>query len=635
MPTLKLIRPWWLAVVAGAGLLAEVPLCHAQTTPPAPVPGLTPPPTASPAAGPALPSSSDPVVVITGVRSEVQLVERLAKSVELSERIIRVDGFDPGVIDVKAVTPTRIRIQALAQGVTNLALTAESGKVYQVEVFVKGDARHLQAIIDNRFPDSAIEAFKVQDAVALTGWVSQPEHILQIVEIAEQFYPKVLNQMQVGGVQQVKLNVKIMEVQRSKLRRMGFDFYGQGQDGFIASAPSDLLNVPSFNAVLPSFPGAASPDATAVFGLVTGSSVLQGFIEALKEEELLKVLAEPAMITTNGRPASMLSGGEFPIIVPQALGTVSIEWRQFGVRMEAVPMILGGGRVRLEVMPEFTERDFANSTTLNGTTVPALTTRRVNTQVEMRFGQTLMLAGLLSTRQTGRTAKVPFLGELPWIGAAFRRTEYDDVETELIIVITPELVAPMEKHQVPRFGPGQFTTTPTDTELFFDGYLEVPNYGDGCQFCNGGSGACDECHRGKLQQKVFTVPVEQETIPAPQFDTLPLDGRVAPPADAAPRGTEARNSLLPGSSSDQSTALRNLNRPPRGSAPASGLRQVGHSQRNPSSSAVNQAGYQTTTRPAGAAQRAAPSTTTRTTPETGSPRPGTVVRKGLPGLIEP
>jgi type II secretory pathway component GspD/PulD (secretin) len=239
----------------------------------------------------------------------------------------------------------------------------------------------------------------------------------------------------------------------------------------------------------------------------------------------------------------MLSGGEFPILVPQSLGSVSIEWRDFGVRLEAVPIILGDGRVRLEVMPEVSERDFANSITLQGTTVPALTTRKVNTQVEMRFGQTLMLAGLLSSRQSGQTQKIPLLGELPWVGTLFRRIQYDEVETELVILLTPELVAPVEAGQLPRGGPGLFTTKPTDRELFGDGYIEVPSYGDECSTC-GALGFCGPaCKAGLRPHEVqrFVLPVHEETVPITKSKTGPL--KTADPAELDPlngRGSAAR-----------------------------------------------------------------------------------------------
>ncbi len=455
-------------------------------------------------------------VVISGRKTSIELVERLAKQIEAPAKLKRVDGFDPEVLDVKALAPNRLRLSALAQGYTTLLLTDEKDRQYVVEVFVKGDARHLQAIISNRFPNSSVEAFKINDGVMLTGWVSQPDHITQISEIADQFYPKVLNQMRVGGVQQVKLKCKVMEVQRSTLRQMGFNWLGNWGDGYVASTPGALTTVNDISlapgASTVSFTPSSLGASSTAFGFVNDAFAVQAFFDALKDEDLAKVLAEPVLVTTNGHPAMMLSGGEFPVIVPQSLGTATIEWKKFGVSMEAVPIVLGEGRVRLEVKPEVSERDFANAITLAGTTVPGITTRRVNTQVELKFGQTLMLAGLLSWRQVAHSQKVPLLGELPYAGALFRRISHDDVETELVILLTPELVAPLDASQFPSGGPGRNTIAPTDRELFGMGLLEIPNYGDGCTHCQ--NRGCPQCQHQPSVQK-FSFPV-QEVRQSPQ-----------------------------------------------------------------------------------------------------------------------
>lgn len=584
------------ASVAGASL---VPVC-AQTGPtPTPVAPVT-------ARELARAAALDPVFKITGSRSEVEIIEHLSKVLELDRKIIRVDGFDPDVIDVKALTPYRVRMHAIHQGVTNLVLTDVDDQSYVVNVFIKGDARHLQAVLDNRFPDSSVEAYRVQDSIALTGWVSQPEHITQITDIAEQFYPEVLNQMRVGGVQQVMLKVKIMEVQRTKLRRLGIDFISTNADGsFFRSNPAQLFSIDG-TTILNSV-----ASSTSAFGMISGGDAFFGFIDALKEEKLLKVLSEPSLLAMNGRPATLLSGGEFPVIVPQSLGTVSIEWREFGVRMEAVPIILGNGMVRLEIMPEVTERDFANATTLNGTTIPALTTRRINTQAELGFGQTLMLAGLLSSRQNAETAKIPFFGELPWVGAMFRKVQYDDVETELVILITPELVAPMSAEQVPSGGPGTFTTFPTDRELYFDGYIEVPNYGDGCSGC-GGYGACASGCKAAMGgpgvSKPYRIPVQERTVPLSQADAQ----RNLQELIGSRRGSVDRNGLI-----EPSAGSRTASRIPS-SAAAGGTRPVGYVR--PSLA----------TRPKVNTQGGRPTS--------GQSRTGTTSKTGatqLPGLIEP
>ncbi|RMG35832.1 MAG: hypothetical protein D6725_11680 [Planctomycetota bacterium] len=457
-----------------------------------------------PAGGPLTPDAGEAtgVLHVRRRRTRVEIIEKFARTIELEQRIKRVDGFDPTILTVTALSPNQIRVLAEAQGVTTLAITDESGKTYHVEVFVKGDARHLQAIIDNRFPTASVEALKIQDSIVLRGWVDQPEHINQIVEIAEQLYPNVINQMRVGGVQQVLLKVKVMEVQRSKIRRMGFNFLYANRNGFATSTPGQLVQVGDISSPFkPGVPGvtfatSSLSNAAMAFGVIGDSNIFNGFFDALKDESLLKILAEPEMVTTNGRPSTMLSGGEFPILVPQSLGTVSIEWRQFGVRLEAVPMILGNGRLRLQLQPEVSERDFSNSIEVGGITVPALTVRRVNTEVEMQFGQTLMIAGLISSRQTAESSKIPLFGEIPWLGAAFRKVRHDDVETELVILVTPELVAPMDRDQVPQGGPGLYTDSPTDRELYFDGMLEVPSYGGPCATCNFSGAANGFCPHG-------------------------------------------------------------------------------------------------------------------------------------------
>ena len=430
-----------------------------------------------------------PRVDIRSERSSLTLVERFSKTVRFKERIARVDGFDPEVVAVTALSPTQLRVQALIPGVTTMVVTDDKDKLYTIELFVTGDVRHLQAYIDRFFPKASVQAVAVRDSVVLRGWVTKPAHITELVEIAEQFYPLVLNQMKVGGVQQVLLKIKVIEAQRTKIRQLGMNWAFRNQKSFVVSAPGMLAPLSGFTSAFGGAPGitiepTSLRDPTISFGIVGNDDAFNGFIEALKQESLLKILAEPELVIMNGRPATLLAGGEFPILVPQSLGTVTIEWREFGTLLEAVPIILDNDTVRLELQPEVSDRDFANAVTVQGTIVPGLTTRRVNTQVEMRFGQTLMIAGLLSTRKTAVVDKIPFFGELPLIGFAFRRERYDETETELVIMVTPELVAPLAKHQVPLGGPGLSSDTPTDREFMIYGFLEVPNYGDGCFGCD-------------------------------------------------------------------------------------------------------------------------------------------------------
>jgi pilus assembly protein CpaC len=419
---------------------------------------------------------------VLAARSTLTLVEMQSRVVELQSRIKVVDGFDQTIVNVTALDPKRLRLRAIKPGVTSLTLTDEFGVTYNVEVFVEGDIRELQAHLQRLFPGSAIEAIKLRESIVLRGWVTQPDQIPQVVAIAEQFAAKVHNQMAVAGENLVQLNVKVMEVQRSKVRQLGFNFLDIGRSHYFHSSPGSI--VPLQNVTLP-FGGpptitsqaAALADTTMQFAILGNNHIFQGFLEALQEKSLLKILAEPKLVTTSGRPASLLSGGEFPILVPQGLGTATIEWREFGVRMEAVPIVLGNGRLRLDIAPEVSDRDFSNAVNLNGTIVPGLTTRRVNTQVEMRFADTLMIGGLISTRKNSNTSSVPVLGDIPVLGAAFRRVRYEDAETELLVLVTPFLVSPLGPDQVPPGGPGLNSANPTTHELFIDGHIEVDQVG--------------------------------------------------------------------------------------------------------------------------------------------------------------
>ena len=218
--------------------------------------------------------------VLAPDNNHLKIVERFAKVVELKTKIVRVDGFDPAVINVTALTPNQLRVQALTPGVTTMVVVDETDQMNVIDIFVMGDVRHLQTYLSKLFPRAAVEAVAVRDSVVLRGWVTQPEHITEMVEIAEQFYPRVLNQMRVGGVQQVQLKVRVMEVQRAKIRRFGFNFVVVGQNNeFFSSTPGGL--VPLTGLTPPTVAAEALTGTTAAFAAVGDSASFSGFVEAL------------------------------------------------------------------------------------------------------------------------------------------------------------------------------------------------------------------------------------------------------------------------------------------------------------------------------------------------------------------
>jgi len=456
--------------------------------------------------------------------------------IEHSARIRSVLDFDQETVKIEVVNGNaqQVRLFALAAGVTTVTLVDENDQYFQIEVLVEADVRHLQSFLRRGFPDADVKAREVNGAVLLTGWVTQPSHITEIVEIAEQFYPTVLNRMQVGGAQQVQLRCDILEVQRSKIRRMGLNFQFNQPGEYLISTPGPVTPIAAFNP-LGSPPATLSGfgASTLTFGFIRNNRIFQGFLQALREEGLLKIHATPAITALNGQPAQLVQGGESPVLVPGGLGTTTIEYKPFGVQLEAVAHILGEGRLRLQLKPEVSERDFSNAVTVDGVTVPAFTVRRASTEVEMNFGETLVIAGLISRREDASVVGVPGLGKLPWIGTAFSLKRYTEAETELVMLITPEYTAPLSQEQIPPGGPGKFTDTPTDHELFFKNLTEVPLFGDECAHCT----TCQE--HGACQQHPNGCPSCGNNQDCVKIQPSPSSGqriaRVRKPAEPAPK----------------------------------------------------------------------------------------------------
>ena len=397
--------------------------------------------------------AGEPVLQLKNAKEQIKMVERFSQVLTLPDRIVRVDGFDESVVDITAIDSRSVRLFPRSPGFTTVALVDENDKQYLVDVLITGDVRHLQELLGRLFPTAAVEAIEVRESVILRGWVTQPDQITEIVEITEQFYPRVLNQMKVGCVQQVMMRVKIMEVQRSKLRQLGVNFTYVGNNGYGAITPGGLAPITSVSPN-PGVPGigiqsSALQNSNMLFGFVDPGSAFNMFVDALKQEAMLKILAEPDLVTMNGRPANLLSGGEIPVPVPQGLGNVTLQYKDYGTRLEAVPLILNNNRVRLEIFARVSDLDRANVVNLNGFQVPGILTRETNTQVELNFGETLVIAGLINSNKTGFTSKIPVIGDLPYVGALFRRTQFRETETELVITVTPELVAAMPPDQLP------------------------------------------------------------------------------------------------------------------------------------------------------------------------------------------
>jgi pilus assembly protein CpaC len=419
-------------------------------------------------------SAGAPVHRVQGASERMEIIANSSRVLTLDQNIPRAQVNNKELIELTPLSPREIQVFAKKPGVTQINLWNEKGQLYTIDCIITADARELTEQIRQTFPNANIQVRPIGTGVLLTGSIDRDDQVATIINIAKAYYPDVQSNIEVVSVQQVLLHCKVAEVDRNKLRNLGFDFANLADSGsFVVSSISGLISAASVRT------GAVPAGAgdTVRFGVVDGNNAFFGFLEALRQEEVLKILSDPTVTTISGRAASFIVGGEFPILVPQSLGTVSIEYKEFGTQLDFIPIVMGNGNVRLEVRPRISEIDETRSITINGTTVPGLRVRQVDTGVEMKPGQTLALAGLVQTRLAGRIRGLPWLSEMPFVGAAFRTTRQREEEIELVILVTPELAAGLDPCEVPRCFPGMHTDIPNDCEMYMRGYMEVPSKG--------------------------------------------------------------------------------------------------------------------------------------------------------------
>jgi pilus assembly protein CpaC len=349
----------------------------------------------------------------------------------------------------------------------------------------------------------------------------------------------------------VLLHVKAMEVSRTKLRALGFDWVAMSNGDLFVQGVSGLIGGVAKGASDGMAGVSASPSATMQFDIVNGNSAFFGVLEALRQDNLAKILAEPTLVTTSGRPAYFQVGGEVPYLVPQGLGTTAIEYKEWGTRVDFVPIVLGGGRIRLEVRPRVSDIDTSRSVVKEGEVIYAFTKHEVDTGVQMQAGQTLAIAGLVQNRVESHRRGVPWVSELPYVGAAFRRVEERNNEVELLIFVTPELVDAMDAHEVPPCGPGMRTTSPDDCELYFKGHIEVP------KCCPPGTAGT---HQG---QAIEIMTTGQEQPPLPGQILAPSPTVPIPPAPMPPSVSSTRQNR----SVQQSRSAKTARKPAKGELP--------------------------------------------------------------------
>jgi pilus assembly protein CpaC len=443
-----------------------------------------------------------------------------------SQALIAVGN--PQVVDFEVLGPRHIRLSGRQVGVTDLAVTSVDQTTYTYQVHVVYDLELVQARIRELFPDAHVRVAQIGKNLIVEGQARDTAQIGQILKVVQRGVlldgtpatggttaptpagpapaaaanpmaaasaavppgagdpggapdtgPEVINLLHVPGPQQVMLKVQIAELNRTAMRQIGAEFLF-ANNGLILGTKLNGITTAATKATPDGLAAAAATTAvanapTTAFGIFN-SIGLQAMLTALRQNSVLKILAEPNLVAMNGHEARFLAGGEFPVPVPQSgagggPATITVQYKKFGVQLSFVPYILDDDVIRLSVDPEVSSVDFALGIELSGTRVPGLNTRNAHTVVELREGQTLAMAGLMQVSLTNQVLRIPGLGDLPYIGPFFSNNSANRVDKELVVLVTPYLVEAMQANEVP-MRPGDEILEPNDLEFYLLGRMQ-------------------------------------------------------------------------------------------------------------------------------------------------------------------
>lgn len=362
--------------------------------------------------------------------------------------VARVSISNPDVVDAVAVTTREILINAKSSGLSTLVIWSKTGARSMYAVTVERDLEPVRRLLKDTFPDEAIDVRIDRDALALIGHASNQAVADRAAALVASLAKTVVNNLQVvppGADRQIILRVKFAEIDRNIENSFGVNLLSTG-----AGNTPGRITTGQFSQGTPSSVAAGTPtsfslsDALNIFAFRPDLN-LGAVIRDLETRGLLQILAEPNLVTTNGKEASFLVGGEFPIPVlqPGSSGSVTIQFREFGIRLNFLPQVTAHKTIKLHVKPEVSTIDVANGVVFNGFTIPALATRKIETDVELGEGQSFVIAGLLDDRVTESLSSVPGLSHLPILGALFKSRDITRSKTELLVMVTPETIYPL------------------------------------------------------------------------------------------------------------------------------------------------------------------------------------------------
>ncbi len=353
----------------------------------------------------------------------------------------------PETAEVVATTDHSFYVRGVAVGSTNLLIYGANGKLQQVvDVRVGYDARSLEQDLSVVFPGEGIRVQTMGEGLLLTGNVSNASVAKRVMDLAEKFAPQgTTSAMTVRASQEVVLEVRILEASRSALQDLGFG--GTITNGHIlggAIPTGQIAGGTSFANYGSGLIGPSAPAGTISLRATVGDISIDATLQALEEKGVVRTLARPNLVAVSGETASFLAGGEFPYPVPQGLNQITLQFRTYGVKLNFLPVVQDNGLIRMKVAPEVSQLDQANAIRINGVTVPGLITRRADTTVELKNGDSLAMGGLFQRNYDNTVRQFPVLGDIPVLGTLFRSVRWRRAETELVIIVTPRLATPQD-----------------------------------------------------------------------------------------------------------------------------------------------------------------------------------------------
>lgn len=376
---------------------------------------------------------------------------------------------NPGIADISSLSDRTIYVLGKSPGMTTLTLLDASGRlITNVDVRVAADVSEFKKRLQQILPTEKIEVRTANDGIVLSGNVSSSQRLQRALDLAERYAPdRVSNLMTVGGVQQVMLKVRFAEMQRSVSKSLGSSVAFRssrttGETGTWLQG-NNGLGQPTIT------PQGESLGAMFV-GFDIGSVEFGILLEALEQKGLVRTLAEPNLSALSGQEASFLAGGEYPVPVAQDEGTTTVEFKPFGIELNFTPRVVDGDLINLELNAAVSAIDTANSLTLNGFSINAFTRRETATTVELRDGESFAIAGLIEDEFRDGAAQIPWLGDVPVLGALFRSADYERSQSELVIIVSAHLVTPTRGEALSL--PTDRIRPPSEKNLFLFGRTE-------------------------------------------------------------------------------------------------------------------------------------------------------------------